>query len=78
MLLRIETGNHLRFFADLGVKGAALAALGDMVVLLEPEVPLAAVVRGVKEGESTLNVRCLIFSFDACDKFEISFEGSWT
>jgi hypothetical protein len=49
---------------DLGVKTAALAALGEMAALREEGVaePLVLVCRGVKEGESTLK-RFFTFSF---------------
>lgn len=47
---------------DFGVKTAALAAFGDMVVALgEDAAPFEAGWRGVKEGESTLK-RFLTFS----------------
>jgi hypothetical protein len=48
----------------LGVKTAALAALGEMAALREEGVaePLVLVCRGVKEGESTLK-RFFAFSF---------------
>lgn len=49
---------------DFGVKTAAFAALGEMAAFRVDGVtaPLEAVVRGVKEGESTLK-RFLTFSF---------------
>jgi hypothetical protein len=49
---------------DLGVKTAALAALGEMAALREEGVtdPLGAGARGVKDGESTLK-RFFAFSF---------------
>jgi hypothetical protein len=41
---------------DFGVKMAAFAALGEMVVALSPPTaPLAAGCSGVNDGESTLN-----------------------
>ena len=48
----------------MGVKTAALAALGEMAALREEGVaaPLVLVCRGVKEGESTLK-RFFAFSF---------------
>lgn len=48
---------------DLGVKTAALAALGEMAALRDEGVaaPLVVACRGVKEGESTLK-RFLAFS----------------
>jgi hypothetical protein len=49
---------------DLGVKTAALAALGEMAALRDDGVtdPLVLAWSGVKEGESTLNL-FLAFSF---------------
>lgn len=57
---------------DLGVKTAALAALGEMAALREEGVaePLVLACRGVKEGESTLK-RFFAFSF------WFSLEWSW-
>jgi hypothetical protein len=49
---------------DLGVKTAALAALGEMAALRDEGVtdPLVFACNGVKDGESTLNL-FLVFSF---------------
>jgi len=46
-----------------GVNTAAAAAFGEIPALLEPGVILVTVVRGVKEGDSTLRKR-LAFSID--------------
>jgi hypothetical protein len=52
MLAERDRGDRLGVFC-LGVKGAALAALGEMVV---PRAPLGATVdSGLNEGESTFN-----------------------
>jgi hypothetical protein len=55
---------HLPERCDLGVKIAALAALGEMAALRDEGVrlPLVAACSGVKEGESTLK-RFILFSF---------------
>ena len=57
---------------DLGVKTAAFAALGEMAALREEGVtdPLVVACKGVKEGESTLN---LFFAFS----FWFNLEWSW-
>ena len=57
---------------DLGVKTAALAALGEMAALREEgaTAPFVLACRGVKDGESTLK-RFLAFSF------WFSFAWSW-
>jgi hypothetical protein len=57
---------------DLGVKTAALAALGEMAALREEGVtaPFVVACSGVKDGESTLK-RFLAFSF------WFSFAWSW-
>lgn len=49
---------------DLGVKMAALAALGEMAALRDEGVrePFVVACKGVKEGESTLK-RFILFSF---------------
>ena len=49
---------------DLGVKTAALAALGEIAALRDEGVadPLVLACSGVKDGESTLNL-FLVFSF---------------
>jgi hypothetical protein len=49
---------------DLGVNTAAFAAFGEMAALRDEGVtdPLVLACRGVKDGESTLNL-FLVFSF---------------
>lgn len=56
-------GQNLPERCDLGVKTAALAALGEMAALRDEGVaaPLVLACRGVKAGESTLK-RFLAFS----------------
>jgi hypothetical protein len=51
MLVKRNRGDRLGVLC-LGVKGAALAALGEIVVL---RAPFGAVDRGLNEGESTFN-----------------------
>jgi hypothetical protein len=57
---------------DFGVKTAAFAALGEIAALRAEDVtdPFGVVCKGVKEGESTLN---LFFAFS----FWLSLELSW-
>ena len=51
MFVQRNRGDRLGVFC-LGVKGAALAALGEIVVL---RTPFGAVDKGLNEGESTFN-----------------------
>lgn len=61
--LEVISGGVIRDDATLGWNGAALAALGEMVVdFLETDVPLPDKSDGVKLGESTLN-RFLLLNY---------------
>ena len=66
---------HIRDAIPLGMNGAALAALGDMVAVFFPALdPLRGVPDGVKLGESTLNRFLLLL--DTANSHRIPERGS--